>query len=172
MLKVSGNEDLAIYSGKQKDQVYFGSDDEDEDQDLFSGPLNLKSLPEIDNTQHINNEYGLDPIELGKSIYTTTCFACHQLNGEGMPGVFPPLAKSDFLNKNKEVAISAIINGLTGEVTVNGKTYNGIMPPQNLNNKQVAAVLTYIYNQWGNSGKKVSEDEVAEIREKKVVSMK
>ncbi|OGU46985.1 MAG: nitrite reductase, copper-containing [Ignavibacteria bacterium GWB2_36_8] len=172
MLKVSGNEDLAIYSGKQKDQVYFGSDDEDEDQDLFSGPLNLKSLPEIDNTQHINNEYGLDPIELGKSIYTTTCFACHQLNGEGMPGVFPPLAKSDFLNKNKEVAISAIINGLTGEVTVNGKTYNGIMPPQNLNNKQVAAVLTYVYNQWGNSGKKVSEDEVAEIREKKVISMK
>lgn len=170
MLKVSGNEDLTIYSGKQKDEVYLGSNDQDED--LFSGPLNLESLPEIDNTQHINNEYGLDPMELGKSIYTTTCFACHQLNGEGLPGVFPPLAKSDLLNRNKEFAIGAIINGLSGEVRVNGKTYNGVMPPQNLNNKQIAAVLTYVYSQWGNSGKKVSEDEVAKVRDKKILSAK
>jgi nitrite reductase (NO-forming) len=65
-----------------------------------------------------------------------------------------------------------VINGRQGEITVNGKKYNGIMPPQNLNDKQIAAVLTYVYSHWGNSGKKVTEQEVQKIRGKKILSAK
>jgi nitrite reductase (NO-forming) len=171
MLKVTGKEDLEIFSGKQKEEVYFGSNESM--QDLFSGPVNIETSSTIDEgkTDASKSELGMDMMAMGKSVYNSTCLACHQANGQGLPNVFPPLAKSDFL-KNKEATIDAVVHGLSGEITVNGKTYNGIMPPQNLNNKQVAAVLTYVYSQWGNSGAKVTENEVAKVRAKKTVSMK
>jgi nitrite reductase (NO-forming) len=169
MLKVSGKDDLMIYSGKQKEEVYLGLNEPV--QDLFSGPINIESGKDKVESPSAN-ESGMDMLTLGKSVYNSTCLACHQANGEGLPNIFPPLVKSDFLNKNKDAAIDVVVHGLTGEITVNGKTYNGIMPAQNLNNKQVAAVLTYVYSQWGNSGKKVTEDEVAKVRAKKTVSMK
>jgi len=168
MLKVSGKDDLVIYSGKQKEDVYFGSGEEPT-KDMFSGPIDVEQIPVSNQTPE---EKEMDMSTFGKSVYLTTCYACHQLNGEGMPNVFPPLAKSDFLNKNKEAAINAVINGLQGEITIKGKKYNGIMPPQNLNNRQIAAVLTYVYSQWGNSGKKVTEEEVAKVRGKKILSVK
>ncbi len=167
MLKVSGKEDLVIYSGKQKEDVYLGSNEEP-NTDIFSGPINIESTPLTNQT--ISNE--MDMTALGKSVFSTTCTVCHQPNGEGLPNVFPPLVKSDFLNRNKDAAINAVLNGLSGEVTINGKKYNGIMPPQNLNNKQIAAVLTYVYSQWGNSGKIITEDHVATQRGKKVLSAK
>ncbi|MDO8549666.1 MAG: c-type cytochrome, partial [Ignavibacteria bacterium] len=171
MLKVSGKDDLVIYSGKQKDDVYLGSNEEP-NQDMFAGPINVEQAPESNQTAAGTEEKGMDMSAFGKSIFTTTCAVCHQPNGEGLPNVFPPLAKSDFLNKNKEASINAVINGLSGEITVNGKKYNGIMLPQNLNNKQIAAVLTHVYSQWGNSGKKVTEEEVAKLRGKKNLSAK
>lgn len=170
MLKVSGDKDLVIYSGKQKEDVYFGSKEEPV-QDLFSGPLNVDQSPGTSQVS-MRKDSEMDMKTFGKSVYTTTCYACHQQNGEGIPNVFPPLAKSDYLNKSKETVIDGIVHGLSGEITVNGKKYNGIMPPQNLNNKQIAAVLTYVYSQWGNSGKTVTEDEVAKVRNKKVLSAK
>jgi nitrite reductase (NO-forming) len=171
MLKVSGKEDLVIYSGKQKDDVYLGSNDKP-NHDMFSGPINSKPTLENNQVSLTEKDTKMDMSAFGKSIYATSCFACHQQNGEGIPNVFPPLAKSDYLNKNKEAAIDAVINGLSGEITVNGKKYNGIMPPQNLNNQQIAAVLTYVYKQWGNSGKSVSEEEVTKVRSKKMLSAK
>jgi nitrite reductase (NO-forming) len=105
---------------------------------------------------------------MGKGIFKNTCLPCHQANGEGLPNVFPPLAGSDYLNQNKERAIGSVVNGLQQPITVNGKSYNGIMPPQNLNDEQVAAVLTYVYSQWGNSGKVVTKEEVSRQRSKKV----
>jgi nitrite reductase (NO-forming) len=171
MLKVSGKDDLVIYSGKQKDDVYLGANEEPE-QDLFSGPINIEQSEGNDLTSVDEVEKELDMIAFGKSVYSTTCYACHQPDGKGLPNVFPPLANSDFLNKDKERAINAVLNGLSGELIVNGKKYNGIMPPQNLNNKQIAVVLAYVYSQWGNSGKTVTEEEVAKQRGKKVLSAK
>ncbi len=171
MLKVSGKDDSVIYSGKQKEDVYLGSNDEP-NQDLFAGPITVEQTPASNQTTANTEEKEMDMTAFGKSVFTTTCLPCHQANGEGMPNVFPPLAKSDFLNKNKEAAINALINGLSGEITVNGKKYNGLMPPSNLNNKQIAAVLTYVYKQWGNSGKTVTEEEVAKQRGKKNLSAK
>jgi nitrite reductase (NO-forming) len=107
-----------------------------------------------------------DIAQLGKNVYTTTCAPCHQAGGEGIANVFPPLAKSDYLN-DKEATIKTVLNGLQGQITVNGKTYNGVMPPQNLTNEQTAAVLTYVYKNWGNSGKTVTPEEVEKLRGKK-----
>ena len=164
MLEVSGEKDLAIYSGKQKDDVYLGSKDEDEKSSSLQ--TDIKPLPES-KTNDIK-----DLIAVGKSIYTSTCAACHQLEGQGIPKVFPPLAKSDFLNKDKNTVINTVVAGKTGMITVNNDNYNGVMPPQNLNDQEVAAVLSYVYSQWGNSGKTVSAEEVKNIRAKVNVAKK
>ncbi|RPI75690.1 MAG: nitrite reductase, copper-containing [Ignavibacteriales bacterium] len=169
MMKVSGDKDDVIYSGKQREEIYLGSTEEPY-QDMFSGPITIDQTQTEQVTKEESNE--MDLSSLGKNIYQVTCQACHQANGEGLPNVFPPLAKSDYLNKNKEAAIDAVVHGLSGEITVNGKKYNGLMPPPNLNNKQVSAVLTYVYSQWGNSGKTVTEEEVAKVRGKKNLSSK
>ena len=84
--------------------------------------------------------------------------------GEGMPGVFPPLAKSDFLMADKDRAIRAVTKGLAGPIKVNGKDFNGVMPPVALNDEQVAQVLTYVRNEWGNTGDIVTVDEVRKVR--------
>jgi nitrite reductase (NO-forming) len=103
--------------------------------------------------------------ESGEAIYKRTCLVCHQPNGEGVPGTFPPLAKSDFLI-DRENTISQVINGKMGELTVNGVKYNNIMPPQILNDDEIAAVLTYVYANFGNTGKPVTADDVKTIRAK------
>ena len=95
-------------------------------------------------------------IAKGKSVYSQACIACHQATGQGIPSAFPPLAKSDWLNKDVNRSIKQIIKGSSGPMTVNGKTFNGAMPAQNLNDQQVADVLTYVYSAWGNSQKKVT----------------
>jgi nitrite reductase (NO-forming) len=103
--------------------------------------------------------------ESGEAIYKRTCITCHQTNGEGVPFTYPPLAKSDFLN-NRENSILQLINGKMGELIVNGVKYNNIMPPQMLNDDELAAVLTYVYSNFGNSGKAFTADEVKAVRSK------
>lgn len=103
----------------------------------------------------------------GEEVYKKTCIACHQASGEGLAGAFPPLAKSDFLPNRTDVILQ-VIEGKTGEMTVNGVKYNSIMPPQNLNDEEIAAVLTYVYSSWGNSGGPVTVEEVKAVRSKKI----
>ncbi len=100
----------------------------------------------------------------GEKIYHKICIACHQPNGQGVPSVFPPLANSDFLNSDKQRAISIVANGLNEEIEVNGKTFHNLMPKPGLNDEEIANVLTFVYSQWGNSGKDVTPDEVKHIR--------
>ncbi|KGO89586.1 c-type cytochrome [Flavobacterium suncheonense] len=103
----------------------------------------------------------------GKEVYSKTCIACHQANGQGVPNAFPPLAKSDYLNKDVNRAIRTVINGLSGPVTVNGKNFNAMMTPQALSDEQIADVLTYVYSSWGNNGTKVTPAMVKAQRGKK-----
>ncbi len=105
-----------------------------------------------------------ESIARGKQIYNNACFACHQPSGEGLGTVFPPLAGSDFLNADKDRAISAVIHGLEGEITVNGQTYNSQMPAQILSDEEVANVMTFLYNSWGNNGTVVSPEDVKKLR--------
>jgi mono/diheme cytochrome c family protein len=92
----------------------------------------------------------------GKAIYNQTCVACHQATGMGIPGAFPPLAKSDYLNKDTNRAIKGVVKGLTGAITVNGKKFTGAMPAQALSDQQIADALTYVYSSWGNNKTKVT----------------
>jgi nitrite reductase (NO-forming) len=105
-------------------------------------------------------------MKAGDVLFNGTCSVCHQNNGRGLPGVFPPLAGSDFLMADKRRAIGIVMNGLTGPVTVNGKTYNSVMPPMSqLADDEIANILTYVLNSWGNDDGTVSTEEVTQIRE-------
>lgn len=100
----------------------------------------------------------------GLAVYNKTCFACHQPTGLGLPPAFPPLAKSDYLMADRERAIKQIIQGSSGEIIVNGQKYNGVMPPQMINEQEVADVLTYVMNSWGNKAPQVTLEEVKKIK--------
>ena len=104
-------------------------------------------------------------IERGKVIYTDFCVTCHLPYGEGVKDVNPPLAKSDYLVKNREASIRGIKFGQQGEITVNGKKYNNIMAPLGLSDNEVADVMNYITNSWGNrNNKMITELEVSKIK--------
>lgn len=103
----------------------------------------------------------------GKEIFEKNCANCHQKDGKGLQNLYPPIAGSDYL-KDKSKVILAIKNGLTGEIKVNGKTYNQPMPANShLQNLDIAEVVTYIYSEWGNEQKLTSVEEVAGVLNKK-----
>jgi nitrite reductase (NO-forming) len=95
------------------------------------------------------------------------CSACHQPSGQGIPNRFPPFARSDFLNADKNRAIKVLLRGLQGEVTVNGLKFNNSMPSFPLGDEDIANALTYVYNSFGNSEKEVTPDEVRILRAQK-----
>jgi nitrite reductase (NO-forming) len=84
-----------------------------------------------------------------------------------LEGVFPPLAKSDFIKADPHKAIEVALNGLSGKVTINGVTYNSVMPPMSqLNDDEIANILTYVLGSWGNAGPQIAADQVAAVRAK------
>lgn len=105
-------------------------------------------------------------ISRGKLVFLQHCVICHQSTGQGSPGVFPPLAQSDFLLKEKRRSILAVVQGLSEPITVNGQRYHGAMPPVVLDDQKVADVLTYARNSFGNSGDAITADEVRDARAK------
>jgi mono/diheme cytochrome c family protein len=93
------------------------------------------------------------------------CAACHGQNGEGMPGVYPPLAGSEWVTGDPKVAIAIVLRGLQGPITVKGQSYNNVMVPWSaLSDAQISAILTYARSSWGNNASAVSIDEVAAVR--------
>ena len=158
-LIVTGPENAVVYSGKQADQPFRGSPIVNsvltlpEAQAVTAGAAS--AVPPALRTQY----------ERGRQVYGQTCFVCHQPNGQGVSGQIPPLAHSDLLMADTAGAIRGVIQGRSGELTVNGQKYNGIMVafPQ-LSDQQIADVLTYVRNSWGNSGKAVGASEVAPLR--------
>jgi len=104
-------------------------------------------------------------MEQGKAVYLANCAACHQPDGNGLKGAFPPLAGSDFLQGDRKQVMAAALFGLSGPITVNGEQYNGVMPSLgHLSDADLAAALTYVWGSWGNSGAAVSVEEVAALR--------
>lgn len=108
----------------------------------------------------------VDPalMKLGKSVYEKTCSKCHQSNGRGLPGAFPPLADNTNLKK-LELIVTTVKSGHSGQIAIDGREFNGQMPAMGaeLDNKEVAAVATYIRNSWGNKFGGVTQKEVADI---------
>lgn len=104
----------------------------------------------------------------GKELYTTYCQNCHMEDGKGQAGVFPPLAKADYLKKTPvSKIIELVLKGQTGEITVNGTQYNAQMLAMDyLSDEQVADVLNYTYNSWGNKSlKAVTPAQVKKARQ-------
>ena len=111
----------------------------------------------------------VDPVAAGKRLFVNNCVTCHQANGQGLAGVYPPLAGSDWVNGSEEALVRILIHGLSGPVVVNGATYNGAMPAfgplgSNWKDDKIAHVLTYIRQEWGNKEAPVLPETVARIR--------
>lgn len=110
-----------------------------------------------------------DPVAVGKRLFVQNCVTCHQAAGQGLPGVYPPLAGSDWVNGSEEALVRILLHGLGGPVAVNGATYNGAMPSfgplgSNWKDDRIAAVLTFVRQEWGNKGGPVTAEQVAKIR--------
>ena len=155
ILKVSGAEDKTIYSGKELDSVYLGD---------RAGP-NLDAVTKATASSASGTLSLQDQTDAGEALFAGTCSVCHQANGAGLPSVFPPLAKSDYLAADPKHAIDVVLRGLTGKLKVNGSNYDSVMPPMNqLNDDEVANILTYVLNSWGNPGGRISTEDVKKAR--------
>ena len=167
MLKVAGAANRVVYSGKEIDAVYLGaqaeagSESEKREAELKAQiAAAMKSNPAIAGlTKEVQ-------MERGKQVYMGLCFACHQSDGKGLPLAFPPLAGSDFLLADRDRAVRIVLKGLTGPVTVNSQTINSMMPPLEamLTDAQIADVLTYVLNSWGNQGDAFTTAKVKALR--------
>jgi nitrite reductase (NO-forming) len=92
-----------------------------------------------------------ESIKRGKEVYITYCQSCHMEDGKGLPGLNPPLAQADYLKKSSATLVNVILKGQSGEVVVNGKKYNAMMPAQEyLSDEEIADVLNFVRNSWGN----------------------
>ena len=155
ILKVDGSENKSVYSGKEVDSVYLGD----------RAGSNLQAVTTAATAHAAGTLTKEDQIAAGKQLFAGTCSVCHQANGEGLPNVFPPLAKSDLLAADPKRAMTIVTHGLTGKVTVNGHEYDSVMPPMSqLTDDEVSNILTYVLNSWGNPGGQFSKDEVAKAR--------
>jgi nitrite reductase (NO-forming) len=158
ILKADGAENKAIYSGKEVDYVYLGD----------RAAPNMKAVATAAASAKTGDLSTEEQINAGKALFAGTCSTCHQPEGQGMEGVFPPLAKSDYIAGDPKRVPTAILHGLVGKVTVNGKEYDSNMPPMNqLTDDEVANISTYVLNSWGNPGGRVTKEEAAQIRQQK-----
>ncbi|MBW7908268.1 MAG: nitrite reductase, copper-containing [Kiritimatiellae bacterium] len=153
MLKVEGEPNTEIFSGKTMDSVY--------QPEGRSIPHDAPRPPREEGKAKTLAQQKAD----GEAVYKQTCFACHQATGQGIPSVFPPLAKADYFNEDPDRAVAYVIFGREGPLTVNGAQYNQVMTPQNITDEQIADVITYVLNTWGNKGGRMTVERVREIRE-------
>jgi nitrite reductase (NO-forming) len=153
ILKVDGSENKTIYSGQQDDRIYQPE----------GGAIQTMPSGDAEVSKPLTKA---EKLVLGKALFASTCQACHQADGKGIEKAFPPLVKSDYFASNPQKIIQVITHGLTGPVTVNGKTFNSVMPKQTLSDNQVASVATYVLNNFGNKGGEVQAADVDKIRKK------
>ena len=154
---------LVLYGG----MVYF-----DRNSGWFSEQVYApyRNLQEVEAFQPVSGAPGL--VQLGLQVYNKpTCVACHQANGKGLSGQFPPLIRTDWvLEPEPGRIIRAVLDGLSGPIQVEGQSYNGAMVPwrESLNDEEIAAVLTYVRQnpEWGNKAPEVKPERVKEVREK------
>jgi nitrite reductase (NO-forming) len=153
-ITASGTPDSDVYSYKQRDEVY-----------MLEG-ANVKNMEQAPTNVEFTERSMAERMELGKQIFTQNCAACHQLTAQGVPGVFPPLAGSDFLRDRPDKGVNIVLHGLQGMITVRGQQYNGQMPILGLNEDQVSSVLTYVRNSFGNNFGPVTLADVRKLQTK------
>jgi len=106
-------------------------------------------------------------MDRGKKVYESTCLACHQADGSGVPNLNPPLIKSNYVTGDQAYLINILLKGLNDEIEVNGEYYGNPMPAQpQLSDQEIADVLTYTRNSFGNRAKAITPAQVAAERKK------
>src|SRR5690554_3227532 len=158
VLNVQGEENEKVFAGEIYEGIY-----QPEGSVIQSMPTSGSSKPK----EEIKALSFEEKMKFGKDKYMATCVACHQGNGQGIEGAFPPLANADYLNADVDRAIDIVLHGKSGEITVNGKKYNSVMTAQALSDEDVANVLTYVYNSWGNNKTDVTPEMVNAVRNRK-----
>ena len=140
------------------------------DKDLFSSnelaTMNQrKNLPYLRTPDEHLDILEEDGISEGESLYNLYCSPCHQPDGKGSEGRFPPISMTDWVNKDKNRLIGLILNGMAGVIEVNGNIYNNIMPSFSyLDDKEVASLLSYVRQSFGNNSDALTSEEVAAMR--------
>lgn len=125
-----------------------------------------KLASNIRQPHQVNDNLDKEELSGGAKVYSFYCGTCHQSDGKGASGRFPPLAKASYVTGNKNLLISIVLKGMEGPIEVNGEQYNGTMPQHSfLSNEEVANVLTYIRENFGNKASPVTPEEVAKVRE-------
>jgi nitrite reductase (NO-forming) len=161
-IRVTGDVNAPVYSGKQDLRDY------DPSAPAFILPADATIAPVLpeEPAAPIEPKTAAERKEHGLAVYQRSCIACHGPTGTGMPAVFPPLAQSDFLHERADKGIGIVLAGLQGAVKVNGQVYNNVMPAQPLTDQEIASVLTYVHQSWGNTGGEVTVEDVAGTRAK------
>lgn len=118
-------------------------------------PLSFQQKPKFDLKASITR---------GQKIYSAQCVSCHMDQGEGIEDVYPPLAKSDYMMADKKRSIIQVLYGVSGEIKVNDRIYNGEMSGFDLTNEEVSDLLNFVRNSWGNKGEAVTPEEVVQAR--------
>ncbi|MBX7115781.1 MAG: nitrite reductase, copper-containing [Myxococcaceae bacterium] len=153
MMKVEGKGNKDVYSGKEIDEIYLGDE-------VVATAVKSQATPAPAQAAAAKD---------GRTLFLSNCAMCHQTEGQGIPNVFPPLAKSDFLanlaNKSRKDLVALVLNGKTGKIVVNGTEYNGVMTPvAGLDDEALAAVLSYVSSAWGNQAPAFTANEVKSLR--------
>ncbi|NOU46723.1 MAG: nitrite reductase, copper-containing [Bacteroidales bacterium] len=151
ILKVDGQDNKTIYSGQQDDRIYQPE----------GGAIQSMPTADVETAKPLTKD---EKLVIGKALYASICFACHQADGKGIEKAFPPLVNSDYFASNPEIIIQTITHGLTGPITVNGKKFDGVMPKQSLSDNQIASVATYVLNNFGNKGGEFDAADVVRLR--------
>jgi nitrite reductase (NO-forming) len=155
ILKADGPERPDIYSGKEVDAMYIGA----------RAAPDLHAVGAAAAAATTGALTAQEQIKAGEALFAGTCSTCHQANGQGLEGVFPPLAGSDFIKADPKRVANIITHGFSGPITVNGKDYNSVMPPMSqLTDDEVANIATFVLNSWGNPGGRVTKEEAAQAR--------
>ena len=127
------------------------------------GGQSTDKTTETDTTKQVEATQAAPDMALGERIYNKKCKVCHQADGKGVKGAFPPLAGSDYLLTDKVRAVSQALNGSHMEIVVNGEKYNALMPQQVATKEEAVAVINYVLNNFGNNGGTVSLEEVKSV---------
>ncbi len=144
--------------------IFFGS--------IYLAHYSLRFDPLV-YSEHANREkpgaakvVALTRAQLGKKVFDATCITCHQANGLGVPGQYPPLAGSEWAQGNEERVIRIVLHGLNGPIKVGDKEFNNVMAPLGaaLKDDQIANALSYVRSSWGNTASEVQPETVAKVR--------
>ena len=104
-------------------------------------------------------------MELGQEVYEKYCLACHQKDGSGVPGLYPPLAQTEWVSGDKDRLIEVILLGLSGAIDIDGEIYDQEMASNEfLSDEEISAVLTYVRSGFGNDSDEITAGEVASVR--------